>query len=88
MPSGAAMSRDNAVMITVLTIAGINETLLELYSHENKSQLRFGIPITRIYPIRNSSAPTVSTVASRTTRYKTSDQGRRLYEESFCLHVI
>src|SRR5699024_10045452 len=47
------------------------ETFSELYSHSNRLGLRLGMPMTRIYPMRNSSTAAVSPAAMRTSQRST-----------------
>ena len=42
------MSSDSAVMMTVLTSAGMSETFSLLYSHAKRLGLMCGTPLTRI----------------------------------------
>lgn len=48
-------------IITVLIAAGTTEQFSEVYVQENKSALIYGIPFTKIYKIKNTSAAIVAT---------------------------
>ena len=48
IPIGAEKRSDNNVIDIVFIIAGIIDTFSELYSHANKSGVRFGIPLINI----------------------------------------
>ena len=58
IPSGTQMTSAISVISTVFTIAGVIETLVELYSQANSSGDRWGMPLMRMYPTISTSTPT------------------------------
>ena len=42
------MTSESAAMSSVLTSAGMSETLVEVYSHSNRLGVRYGTPLTRM----------------------------------------
>ena len=82
MPNGTAIKRVSSVTTIVLIIAGIQDTFSLLYSQANNSGVRCGIPITRIYTIKNIRARTENAAASTTRISNTSERGFLLYSLS------
>ena len=65
------------VMIKVLIRDGTSDTFSEVYSQLNRSEFRYGIPVTRIYPTRNASTAKVITAAMPVSSARTPEPGCR-----------
>ena len=57
-------------MQTVLTRAGIIDWFWVVYFQANRSQLKWGTPVTKIYPIKMTTVSTARAAASRTRAVK------------------
>lgn len=79
--------RDIPAIITVLIAAGITEQFSEVYVQENKSALIYGIPFTKIYKIKNTSAAIVATADKTTSNITRKEPGVLLYDFNLSLNV-
>ena len=74
-------------IITVLIAAGTTEQFSEVYVQENKSALIYGIPFTKIYKIKNTSAAIVATADKTTSNITRKEPGVLLYDFNLSLNV-
>ena len=75
IPNGTAMIKDNAVIIIVLIKAGNSDPFSLVYFNANNSGLICGIPLIKIYAIKNNNTANVMIAESITRSIKINDPG-------------
>jgi hypothetical protein len=75
IPSGAQINSANAVSKSVFIIDGSIDTFSELYSHANRSGVKYGTPLIRIYTMIKPSTKSVKAAAKLVNIYAAKDAG-------------
>ena len=78
IPSGTAITSDNAVIPIVFNSAGIKDAFSEVYFNANRSGVRCGSPLIKMYAIKNKRTAKVATADNITRSIKINDPGLRL----------